>query len=283
MDKREDVTYRLTSKKTPLCYLLKAGVSGDLVFFDEKTGKPRAIRHCPNEQSIFLKDQTEFAKVEPLPFEDGFFVAKANQVITQEFLGKHPDNGRIFEKIDVGHEAEMEIEIDELVTDLKSIVKEKAKEEDGVYELQALAASLIGSVAKTQDMTTSELKREIYMHIDRNPKRFLNQKGAIELFDAEVKRKHLILLALQAEYIMVSPNKKSIVWGDSGNIVTNIPNGIKPIDHLCDFLTTDEGYLVAERIVNLSSGNDDVAEPELASVGESDYMPKKKGGRPSSK
>jgi hypothetical protein len=245
--------YRLLNSVAPSGYILKVGRAGDLVHFDKELNTPRAIRHCPNEPEVFIDKQSDFAYVEPIEFNDGFLVVESHKTSTQKFLSFHPDNGRIFEEINEGKEAEEEIELEELVIGLKQEVRDKAKDDNGVYELQALASSLLGSVARTSNMTTPELKREVYIHIDRNPHRFLDSKNQSNLFDSNIERLHIALLALDEDHVKITPNKKSIAWGSSGNIITNIPSGYKPLEHFSAFLATNEGILVLEQIKKLGS------------------------------
>lgn len=252
--KRElkDKLYRLAGDLAPLSYNLKSGSKGNLLVWDEESGTNRAIRHCRNEKTIFIDEQSEHALVEPVIIEKGYLTVPARETITQDFLDIHPGNvangGNVFEEVNEDKQAEEQIEREDLILDLKNAVREKQKDEEGIYELQALVATLKGSAAIASKMSSAELKREIYIAIENNPLRFSNGKGGHTLFDRAVKRKHLALLCIGSGVISTSPNGKAYVWADTGSVITNIPAGVKPTDHLFEFLETDEGILVLEEM-----------------------------------
>ena len=170
--------YRLVSDISPRSYIIKVGNKGNLLVFDKKLGHQRPIRHCKNERSIFIEDQSEHAIVDPIIFQFGNFLAKAEEVSTKLFLDAHPDNkkngGSLFEEINDEQLAEETLEYEDLTVDLKSIVRAKQKEEDGLYELQTLASSILGSYVKVKYLTMPELRQLIYRAIDNNAYAFLD-------------------------------------------------------------------------------------------------------------
>ena len=50
--------YRLTDSRSGEAFMLKTGRNKRLLSFDESKGYQRAIRNCPNEQSIFIDEQS---------------------------------------------------------------------------------------------------------------------------------------------------------------------------------------------------------------------------------
>jgi hypothetical protein len=52
--KLQSKTYRLADDRSGESCMIKTGKKGDLTIFDEEAGRRRAIRHCPNQRSIFV-------------------------------------------------------------------------------------------------------------------------------------------------------------------------------------------------------------------------------------
>ena len=245
-------TYRLKGDFSPLSFLLKTGRGNNLLCFDEAKGYNRAIRHCPNERSIYVDEQSEYAVIKVVEFERGYLEVGATDTITKEFLDKNPYNGTIFEEVNFEEEAKEDIEIQDVIADLRIAVREKAKEENGIYELEALVAVLKGSVTEASNMSSSELKREIYQTINNDPLRFVDENGNLRLFDEYIKRRHIGLTALDTGVLEISANQRAIVWGKSKETLINIPKGILPIDSLSDYFETNDGILALEEIANRS-------------------------------
>jgi hypothetical protein len=235
----------------PLSFVLKTGGKGNLLIHDPKKGN-RPIRHCRNEKSIFIEEQSEHALLDPIIFRTGLLKVPATEMVTQKFLDTHPDNvangGYVFEEIDDEKNAAESLEREDLVLDLKQAVREKMKKDAGIYELQAAVSVLKSSTALASKMTGSELRRELYQAIEANPYKFLDEKGNASLFDEKTKRNHLALVALATGEIITSADGRSLLWADTKAVISHIPAGRKPTEHLQEYLTTDEGILVLEEI-----------------------------------
>lgn len=241
--------YRLMDSRSGESFVLKVGRNRKLLYFDEDKGYNRAIRHCPNEKSIFIDEQSEHALVEPIIFIKGSLEVKKEYQSTQKFLECHPDNGRWFEEINEEIEAGEDIELEELIAEIKQEIREKGDEEDGIYALEMLAANIKGSVEAVYQMSKSELKRVIYQEVDRDPYYFTDDSGNITVFDNDyLQLRYLALRAIKDGIIKKSPNKKSISWVKGGNVIATAPQGTELIDYFTEFLSTDEGILVIEEI-----------------------------------
>lgn len=250
-------SYRLTDSRSGEAFLLKVGRNKNLLYFDEALGTNRAIRHCPNEKSIFIDEQSQHALVEPIIFLKGLLVVPREHQATQKFLEAHPDNvkngGAWFEEINDEQEAGEEIEREELITEIKQIVKSKGDEADGIYELEMIVATLTNSIADAAKMSKSELKRTIYQFVDTNPYYFTDDAGNINIFDDEqTQRKYLTLRALKEGIIKKSPNQKAILWSHNNSVIVNAPQGLDLVEYFSDYLSTDAGILVIEEIKKLS-------------------------------
>lgn len=250
--KLKDKTYRLTNNRSGASFLLQAGTNKNLVIFDESKGYMRAIRHCPNEKSIYLEDQSPYAIVEPVIFEQGFLEVKLQKQQTQDFLSVHPGNvangGGLFEEIDNEAEASRDVEYDEIVSKIKNVVREKGEEEDGIYELEMVASVISGSLHTVAGMSKGELKRLIYNEIDSDPDYFINEAGDVTVFDdQDMHRKYATLSALKDGVIKKSLNGRSMLWGNGDKII-GAPQGVDITEHFSQFLSSDEGMLVFDEI-----------------------------------
>lgn len=262
MSELKDRTYRLVGDSFQLSYVLKTGKNKRLIIFDDSDKSPakhrnRAIRYCPNESSIFMEDQSDHAVTSPIIFLNKLLEVKATDLALQKFMSVHPSNvangGSIFEELNPEVEAKEDLFREEMILDIKSEIRKKEKEKDGIYELQALAAVLEGSAQTVKNMSSSELKRVIYNVVDSNPERFINEKGNVVIFDdSEITRKYLVLKAITEGIVYVSPDKKAIHWTDNKNIILTVPRGVNPVEHFSKYLETDEGMLALEEIQNRS-------------------------------
>lgn len=245
--------YRLTDSRSGEAFMLKTGRNKQLLHFDADAGYQRAIRHCPNEQSIFMDEQSEHALVEPVIFLKGFLAVRMESQITQKFLAAHPSNiingGQWFEEINDEVEASEDIELEELITDIKQVVKVKGDEPDGIFALEMVASLLLNSVELASKMSKSELKREIYNFVDSDPHYFTDDAGNVNIFDDEyVHRKYLVLRAIKDNIIRKSPTNKAIMWVAGNKVIVTAPQGVDLIDYFADYLSSDDGILVIEEI-----------------------------------
>lgn len=259
--KLTEKSYRLADGQSREAALINVGRSGKLTVYDPQanngSGARRAIRHCPNQKSIFLDEQDQFARVEPIVLKGGVIDVPSDQPMTQKFLDMHPSNlangGSLFEVIDDEREAKDDIAEEELKMLLKSAVLTKSKEEDGIHKLSAVVAVLLNSVEEAMKMGVEQLKRELYNEIDYNPYYFTDDHGNINIFDDdEAERRYIILRAMKDQIIKPSPDGKSMRWGKDSEVIATAPVGMKLVDFFSEFLTTEEGRLVVQEIVKRS-------------------------------
>jgi len=255
-----DKSYRLTNDRSGESFLLNVGRKGSLTVFDEDegpNGSRRAIRHAPNQKSIFIDEQDKHALVTPIVFTNGYLNVLKSEPLTQDFLDSHPSNvangGIWFELIDDEKIAKESIVDEELKIDLKYLVRKKAKEEDGIHALTSEAAVIMGSIDQVASKGTEELKRILYNEIENSPEYFIDEAGNPVIFDnGEVFRKYLVLKSIKDGIIKKSPNNKSIMWVKDKEVIATAPVGVDLVDYFTSYLATDEGMLVLEEITRRS-------------------------------
>jgi hypothetical protein len=258
MTKLRDKVYRLADDRSGASCLIRTGKKGNLTIFDEGKNTRRAIKHCPNQKSIFIDEQDEHALVEPIIFIQGYLEVSRSNPITQEFLDKHPSNvengGGWFEEVDDEQEAKDSIVDEELKMDIRYAVREMAnKKDEGLHELSAVVAVLLDSVDEASSMGIEGLKRIIYNEIDTNPYYFANEEGKVTIFDDDsIKRKYLTLRAIKEGIIRKSANGKEMLWAKDSKFIAKAPASMDLIEYFSNYLTTDDGILVLEEIVRRS-------------------------------
>ena len=253
MSKYVPKTYRLADDRSGLSFMLKTGKNGDLLVFDEDKGYNRAIRYCPNEKSIFIEEQSQHALVVPIIFESGYLEVDAKDQTLQKFLDAHPDNlankGVWFEQVDEEKEAKESIELDEKIIDIKQAIRNKLKEDDGIFQVEAAVAVVLDSVDEASRMGKEEMKRVLYQEVDINPHYFMDEEGNVTIFnDDTVTRKYFVLRAIKDGIIKKSANERSMLWTKDNTVIASAPIGLKLVEYFADFLGTDDGLLVAEEI-----------------------------------
>ena len=254
-------SYRLTDSRSGESFMLKTGKKGNLTVFDSEANKGdgarRAIRHCPNQKSIFVDEQDQHALVVPIIFQYGQLEVDARNPITQQFLDNHPSNmsntidglGGWFEIVNEEQENKESISSEELKNDIIYQVRKMAKTKDGIHELSAVVAVILSSVHEASKMGIETLKRVIYNEVDENPNYFADEFGNVTVFeDTVIKRKYITLRAIKEGVIKKSPNNRSMVWGKDSSMIATAPRAVDLIEYFADFLTTDEGILVGEEI-----------------------------------
>lgn len=257
MKQLQEKTYRLADNRSGESFMPKTGRNGRLTIFDEEINARRAIRHCPNQPSIFIDEQDKFARVSPVLFTSGYLTVSGKNPITQKFLDVHPSNiangGKWFEHVDEEKEAKESIEVDELQIDLKYAVRQVAKKKDGIHKLKAEVAVITGSIDIASRKGIEELKQELYNQIEANPYYFTDDLGNPNIFDnEEVFRKYMVLKALKDGVIRKSTNGKTMMWAKGKENIYSAPIGVELVESFSEYLTTDEGMLILEEITRRS-------------------------------
>ena len=121
------------------------------------------------------------------------------------------NGGSWFEEINEEKEAENELVIDEIKIDIYTAVRDKANQDGGEYELEAVVAVLDNDVQGASEMGIKSLKRRIYQQIEQNPLYFCDENGNVTIFEDDyVSRKYFVLRAIKEAIIKKSPNQKSM-------------------------------------------------------------------------
>lgn len=250
-------SYRLCDNRSGETFILKVGRTGKLTIYDPQKQVRRAIRHCPNQKSIFMDEQDTHALVEPIIFRFGQLEVPPTQPITQKFLDSNPHNtangGTVFEEVNTEIEAKEGIRDEEIKTDIRVAIRDIAKEDEGIHKLSAIVAVMTGSIEEATSMGIESLKRFLYNEVDNNHTYFTDEEGNVTIFEDEfIHRKYITLRALKEQIIKKSIDGKSMLWSSNNKVIATAPRSLDLVDFFAEFLSTEDGMIVAEEIARRS-------------------------------
>lgn len=240
-------TFILTDQ-APLTFELACGRNRRLAIFDEKKGTKRAIRHCPNEPSIFIDEQSEYAVVSPIIFERGTLVVKREDQLTQKFLLAHPKFGKKFVELDREQEATRDINYEDQVLDIKTEIRKVAKEDPSL--IKAVTASVLGNSRSADELSPAEMRTVLYEEAEASPESYIDAKGKVTMFtDKEILTRGIVLEGQKSGVITTNPEASKVIWGDTKKEICRIPRGKDFIPYFTDYLLdSEDGKLIIDQI-----------------------------------
>jgi len=235
----KDRQYYLRGNKNPLSYVLtsKSSPRKPLLWFDEEKGYNREIRYASNQRSCFIDEQDGNAILSHIIFEDGIlYVSKANQPLQKLLSLYHPKKGYVYEEKDEIAEAKddlvsIEVEMEALNTAMSI----------DVNQAEAILRVELGS--SVNKMSSSELKRDLYMFARENPILFLELVN-----DDNVQLRNLAIKASEMGVIRLSQDQRTFAWGSNGKKLMTVPFDENPYSAFAAYLKTDEGVEVFKSI-----------------------------------
>tara|TARA_R100001163_G_C5008888_1_gene155487 strand:+ start:21 stop:851 length:831 start_codon:yes stop_codon:yes gene_type:complete len=222
------LTYVLTSKSTP---------RKPLLWFDEEKGYNREIRYASNQRSCFIDEQDANVILDHVIFEDGVLAVPKNNQPLQKLLSLyHPKKGYVYEERDEVAEAKedlvsIEVEMEALNTAMSI----------DVDQAEAILRVEIGS--SVDKMSSSELKRDLYMFARNNPILFLDLVN-----DENVVLRNLAIKAREMGIIKLSQDQRTFSWGTNNRKLMTVPFDENPYSAFAAYLKTDEGVEVFKSI-----------------------------------
>jgi hypothetical protein len=219
------VTYKIVSNGG-ITYMLS---QANITVYDKEKDSVRQIRYCPNENSVFVDEQSENARKEAVIFRDGYIFVPREKPNLKRFLDLHPSNksngGSLFSLLDdkVNIESELTKEFD--VFEAVSLVRDKHIDE-------LLPVAMFYGVNVNRPV--SEIKYDLLRIAKSKPHEFVSS------FDNPiVKTRSLVFKA--SEYNVVTLKPDGCYWTDSNNLIVAVPVGQDPLDTLTRFCMTERG------------------------------------------
>ena len=235
----KDRSYYLIGRGEPLTYVLtsKSTSRKPLLWFDEEQGYNREIRYASNQRSCFIDEQDNNAILSHIIFENGnLYVPKQNQPLQKLLSLYHPKKGYVYEEQDDVAEAKedlvsIEVEMEALNTAMSI----------DIDQAEAILRVEVGSAV--DKMSSSELKRDLYMFARNNPVLFLDLVN-----DENVQLRNLAIKASEMGIVRLSQDQRTFSWGTNNRKLMTVPFDENPYSAFAAYLKTDEGVEVFKSI-----------------------------------
>lgn len=213
----------------------------------------RTIRYIPGESSIYKDEQSNDKDVPKksykITFINGRKVIKGDDMLLLDFMMKCNKNGT---NPDRNHDVHVTFELfDNSIAVSKEIAKDKLISqvtawcwaEDKWDEQKAYARVLNISM----DQSSDEVKHNLKVIALQDPEKFMR-----ELKNPTMRKKHYVLEAIDRGYLTMDSTSNSISWKNNPyQPIVVAAVGTNPVDVLVHKLSTDEGLLLYQTIVDL--------------------------------
>lgn len=203
-----------------------------ITVYDKETDSVRQMRYCPNENSIWVDEQSENAKKEAVIFRNGNLMVPKEKPNLRKFLEHHPQNmangGKTFRLVNETKKAE-----DVLQKEFSQIEAVSAVRDKDIQELLPVAIYYGLDI----DRTTADIRFDLLKIAKSKPTEF------IQAFDSpQVVARSVIRQA--ADYQIIDLRKDGAYWFDSNGLIVSVPVGQKAIDVMTRFCLTEKGSSV---------------------------------------
>ncbi len=216
-------------------YILRVG-SKNVRVFDKETGMVRAMRYAPLENSVWMDEQSDGARVEHVMFENKYLVAPYDSPNLQRFLDLHPGNeangGSTFRLMNKEATFEQDIESEFKINDAISIIKSRPMDE-------LLPVALALNIDTNQKDLA--VKHALIKIAKSNPAKFL---GTID--SPMVNARSTVSQSL--DFQVIEERKGAVVWFDTGKMIVSIPVGQDAVEVMTRFVMTDKGSTVLSEL-----------------------------------
>ena len=232
----KDRVYILKNGLSPLTYTLKGR---NIFWFDEDKGYERELKYSLNQKSVFVDEFQGQVRLGHIVFEDGVLnVPKEKQTLQKLLSLYHPDKNRAYVEYDPTVEAEDELSMIEL--EMEAMQTAATIEID---HAEAILRAELGS--KVSNMSSKELKRDLYIFAKKNPILFLELAN-----DDNIQIRNLGIKAVEQGIIKLSGDQRTFVEGNTGRKLLTVPFDENPYSALAAWFKTDDGievYQIVEK------------------------------------
>jgi hypothetical protein len=235
----KDRSYYLAGSKEPLTFRLNSRHSylKPLLYFDEKEGEQLELRYATNQNSPFVQEQTGEATLGQILFENGVLsVPKQRQNLQKLLSLYHPDLNKKYHEYDAQEEAKDELE--DLEIELEAISAARSIDID-----QAEAILRVEKGSEVANMSSKEIKRDLYIFARSNPSLFLELAN-----DENVHLRNVAIKATESGIISLSEDNRTFNWASNNRKLMTVPFDENPYSAMAAFFKTDEGMEVFRSI-----------------------------------
>jgi hypothetical protein len=235
----KDRTYYLVNGKSPISHSIPSRHTRKkpLLYFDEQINEQREIRYASNQKSPFVDEQKGEATLAHIVFENGSLsVPKENQALQKLLSLYHPLKNKVYAEFDPVTEANNELDFIEIEFEAMAAAKQM-----DIDMAEAILRAEIGS--KVSTMSSSELKRDLFIFAKKNPILFMDLAN-----DENVHLRNVAVKATEAGIIKLSADQRTFTWGSSDRKLITVPFDEHPYSAMASFFKTDEGMEVFSNI-----------------------------------
>lgn len=203
-----------------------------ITVFDKEKDTIRQMRYCPNENSIWVDEQSENAKKEAVIFRNGKLMVPKEKPNLRTFLENHPQNiangGATFKIVNETKAAE-----DELAKEFSQVEAISAVRDKDIQELLPVAIYYGLNI----DRSTSDIRYDLLKIAKKKPTEFIKAFDSPQVVARSVVRQ-------AADYQIIDLRQDGAYWFDSNGLIVSTPVGQKSIDVLTRFCLTEKGSSV---------------------------------------
>ena len=235
----KDRSYYLAGNKEPLTFRLNSRHSylKPLLYFDEENGVQKELRYATNQNSPFVQEQSGEATLGQILFENGILsVPKQNQNLQKLLSLYHPDLNKKYHEFDAQEEALDDLE--DLEIEFEAISAARSIDID-----QAEAILRVEKGSEVANMSSKEIKRDLYIFAKSNPSLFLELAN-----DENVHLRNVAIKATEAGIISLSGDNRTFNWASNDRKLMTVPFDENPYSAMAAFFKTDEGMEVFRSI-----------------------------------
>tara|TARA_Y100000004_G_scaffold19132_1_gene19684 strand:+ start:5697 stop:6506 length:810 start_codon:yes stop_codon:yes gene_type:complete len=230
----KDRVYYLKGKRKPLTRTIK---SGGFYHFDEDKGYEREIMYCPNQKTVFVDEMQGQKKREHIVFRAGVLFVPKNKVTLQKILSiYHPYKDTIY--YEEKPELNATVQVDNIELELEAL---NAAQSLDIDMAEAVMRVEVGS--KVSNMSSKELKRDLFIFAKRNPQLFLDVVN-----DENIQLRNFGIKATEMGIIKLSSDQRTFNWGSTGRKLMTVPFDEHPYSALAQWFKTDEGIEIYSNI-----------------------------------
>jgi len=230
--------YELIGTKQPIVNKIPSRHTrkNPLMWFDEEKGYNRELRYATNQKSPFVDEQIGPATLGHVVFRSGKLHVDGKQQNLIRFLDLHPLNGKLFKEHNKVQIAENELDYLEFQVDSMKYAKEM-----DIDMAEAILRVELGS--EVSKMTTKEIKRDLIIMAQRQPKLFLDL-----VQDDNVPLRNFGIKCVEARIIELTQDQRTFKWASNGRKLFEVPMDEHPYSALAVWFKTDEGMEVYKNL-----------------------------------
>jgi len=231
----KDRTYLTTGNQKPLTLKIPSrhSLRHALLHYDEVTNDQRELRYATNQNSPFKDEQNGEVTLGHIVFTNGsLFVPKRNQVLQKILSLYHPLKNKIYKELD-----QIELAKDDLFDLEMELEAMNVAKNIEIDQCEAILRVELGS--KVSDMSSKELKRDLFLFAKHNPKLFLDLAN-----DDNVQLRNFAIRATEANIIKLADDQRTFTWASNGRKLMTVPFDENPYSAMASFFKTDEGIQV---------------------------------------